>query len=323
MRPLLIGFGAGLVSALLLFAGYLFASPLVVLLMYLSPLPLAVAGLSFGLPAVLAGIAGTVVVGLQVSFGLTIGHLLAVGLPVAVLIRQGLLARSAEEAGPDATDVADGRQWYPLGQLVVWLGGLAMVLFAAVMVATADEPGGLVGFLEERLLLLLEHFGTRMGAGLSGGTQAETAARMARLMPAIGTVTWMVVMALNFALAQGLARRFGWNLRPSPRFDDLVLPRWLGLVLGAAAVAAFSPGDFGLVAGVVFAVTFGAYLVQGLSVLHKAARLTPVPGLVMTGVFMAIGLFGVPAVLVAGLGLVEDWFRLRRKIGGGRPGQEV
>jgi hypothetical protein len=323
MRPILIGFGAGIVSALLLLVGAIFGNLGAVLLIYLAPLPLALAGLTLGLPAVLAGLAGGVIAGLSLSGPVALAHLLTVGLPVAVLVRQALLARSAAEAGDDGADVVGEVQWYPLGRLVVWLGGFAVALFAVVMVVLAGEPGGVVGWLDERLLLMLETYGANFGTLVTERTAAEVAAQTARLMPAIMAVVWMGVMVLNFALAQGLAKRFGRNLRPSPRFEDLVLPRWLGAVLGAALLLAFASGDAGLFGGVVLGVVFAAYLVQGLSVLHKAAQMTPVPGLVMAGVVVSIGVFGVPAVLVAALGLVEDWFRLRRRIGGGRPGKEV
>src|ERR1700680_1138027 len=110
-----IAAACGGVSACL-YLGLVLGSPGALILVYLTQLPLFVAGLWLG-----AG-AGTVG-GLPAAGGLLAASDLLVAaifaalnaVPVAILVRQALLARR----GSDGTLV-----WYPAGRLRVWVDGL-------------------------------------------------------------------------------------------------------------------------------------------------------------------------------------------------------
>jgi len=234
-------------------------------------------------------------------------------------VRQALLARPAEEAG-----VAGGGalQWYTLGRLVAWLAGLASALVIVAALAASGEEGGLAGLLAPVVQMLLEQLQATRPELESGANVEAMAGEIARRLPAIIAIGWMVLIGSNLALAQGLAVRFNRNLRPSPRFAALTLPRGFGFVVGVAAVLAFIPGQPGMVGGALFAAGAVAYFLQGLAVVHAAARQTAFPGLVLVAVYGLVGLLGFPALLVVGLGLIEDWVRIRRRFGGPGAGQE-
>jgi uncharacterized protein YybS (DUF2232 family) len=322
-RQWVAGGAAGFASAFLLLAGSVFGSPGAVLLMYLSPLPLAMAGLAAGMPALVGAlIIGTGVTVLRVG-ELGFGHLVVAGLPVAVLVRQALLARGADGAGEKAPDVVGGMQWYPLGWLAAWLAGMAALLLLVAALLASGEPGGLAGWFEVRLTAIAEQLKPNLSAVAPGANLADAVPGLARTMPTLIAIIWMVVIAANMALAQGVVAKFGRNLRPSPRFEELVLPHGCGLALAAAAVLSFLPGDFGPVGAALLAVMCMAYLFQGLAVLHAAARRTPMPGVILAGMYVVVIVLGFPALLIVGLGVLDDWFRFRRRFGGGRPGQEV
>lgn len=318
-RPLAYGMLAGLVSAGLLLVGLL-GSLGGAVLSYLTALPLAYVGLVFGAPAVLvATAAGSIIAG-AVNWVVGLEYLLGFGLPVAVLVRQALLARPATEAGLAAGDGA--LQWYTLGRLVAWLAGLGSALVIAAALAASGEEGGLAGLLAPVVRTLLEQLqATR--PELEGDANLEAmAGEIARRLPAVMAIGWMVMIGSNLALAQGLAVRFNRNLRPSPRFAALTLPRGFGIVAAVAAVLAFLPGQPGVIGTALFGTAVLAYFLQGLAVIHAMARKTAMPGLILVAVYGLVGLLGFPALLIVGLGLMEDWVRIRRRFGGPGAGQE-
>ena len=103
------------------------------------PLPLFLAGLTHGLPAVvIAGAVGTLISALN---GLLSGgiYLVTFAAPAVLVVRQALLARPATEASANA-EVHGDLEWYPAGRLVVWLVGWALGLFALALLLTADRP---------------------------------------------------------------------------------------------------------------------------------------------------------------------------------------
>ncbi len=318
-RSLAYGLLAGLFSAGLLLVGAL-GSLGGAVLSYLTALPLALVGLMFGVPAVLvATVAGAITAG-SVNWLVGVEYLLGFGLPVAILVRQALLARPATEAGVASGDGA--LQWYTLGRLVAWLVGLASALVIIAALAASGEEGGLSGLLAPVVQMLLEQLQANRPE-LQGSADLEAmAGEIARRLPAVIAIGWMVLIGSNLALAQGLAARFGRNLRPSPRFAALTLPRGFGILVAVAAVLAFMPGQPGVIGAAILAAGGVAYFLQGLAVVHALARRTAVPGLVLVIVYTLVGLLGFPAILIVGLGLMEDWARIRRRFGGPGAGQE-
>src|ERR1051326_6620918 len=102
-------------------------------LVYMAQLPLFIAGLWLGTgAAALAGLAGALV--LAAASGLLGAAVFAAvnAVPVALLVRQALLARRAE----DGTVV-----WYPLGMLTAWLTALALVGIAAAFLMVGGPEG--------------------------------------------------------------------------------------------------------------------------------------------------------------------------------------
>src|SRR5947209_5341110 len=104
--------GCGVAGACLYLA-VLIDSPGGIILVYLTQLPLFIAGLWLGAgPAALAGLAGCLVM-------LAVSDIIAAAIfatlnaaPVVLLVREALLARRA----PDGHLI-----WYPLGMLTAWL----------------------------------------------------------------------------------------------------------------------------------------------------------------------------------------------------------
>jgi hypothetical protein len=129
MNALIVGIGAGLVSALL-FGVVITGSPLAMLLSYVAPLPVLIAALGWshrsGLFATLAGgIATALFFRLEAGLAFAIGS----GLPAWWAAYLALLGRP----GQDGT-----MEWYPLGRLLLWIAAAAALVTVAGIIALGD-----------------------------------------------------------------------------------------------------------------------------------------------------------------------------------------
>ncbi|HEX6959516.1 MAG TPA: DUF2232 domain-containing protein [Ferrovibrio sp.] len=326
-RNLILGSLAGAASAAFVLTAA--SGPLGFVLSYLAPLPLFFAGLTHGFPAAaLAGAIGTLIStvnGLQAA-GI---YLIIFALPVAVLVRQALLSRPAAEAGPQS-EVADGLEWYPAGRLLTLLVGWAIGLFVLALLMAAGHEGGLPAALQPRIAEFLGALPPEatQGATAEGIDLTAVAAKLAKLIPAGFAVSWLAMMTINGTLAQGLAGMLKQNRRPSPRYSALFLPRFLAMALIAALLAGFVlPGSPGFIGGTVAAILAFPYLLQGLAVVHGVAARTAMPGVVLAAFYAVLvvagALGGILLLLVAILGLIEEWAGFRRRLAGTGPSQET
>lgn len=317
-RSLIIGSLAGIASAVLVLTAA--SGSLGILLGYLAPLPLFFAGLTHGVTAVgIAGAVGTLVSGFN---GLLAGsvYLATFAAPVALVVRQALLARPATEASAGA-DVSDGLEWYPVGRLVLWLAGWSLGLFAVALLLTADREGG----LPELLQPLLTQFLSVMQQDAGQGADLEAMARrLALLMPAVFGVSWLVMMTINGTLAQGMAVLLKQNRRPTPLYRSFTLSRPLAVALVAAIVAAaVLPGDVAFIGGTVAAILAFPFFLQGLAVVHGLAAKAALPGLVLAAFYAALVVAGaLVGILVVILGFIEEWAGFRRRFAGAGASQE-
>ncbi len=317
-RSLIFGSLAGLASALLVLTAA--SGPLGIMLGYLAPLPLFFAGLTHGVTAVgIAGVVGTLVSGFN---GLLAGsvYLATFAAPVALVVRQALLARPATEASTGA-DVHDGLEWYPVGRVVLWLAGWSLGLFGIALLLTADREGGLPAMLQP----LLTQFLSAMQQGAVQGADLDVMAkRLALLMPAVFGVSWLVMMTINGTLAQGMAVLLKQNRRPTPVYRAFTLSRSLAVALVAAMVAAaVLPGDVAFIGGTVAAILAFPFFLQGLAVVHGLAAKASLPGLVLAAFYAALVVAGaLVGVLVVILGFIEEWAGFRRRFAGAGTSQE-
>jgi hypothetical protein len=294
-----VGFSlaAGVLSAALVL-GLLFGSLGAMVLAYLAPLPLFYVGLAYGvIGAVLAGVAGTVATA-AIGWAAAIGFVVAFAAPVAILVRQALLWRD----GPD-----EQRHWYPPGLLATWLAGLAAAGFLFAVLATSGFDGGLPAALRpalERALAMLAP---------PGGMNTAAVEEWAQITPGLIAASWIGMMAINGALAQGLASRFGQNQRPSPAMADIELHWALVAILAVAAAAGALGGPTAYVGVTVEAIVLMAFFIQGLGLLHALAHRTQAPHLVLLAVYGVLAVLIAAAIVVALLGVMEQWFQWRRR----------
>ena len=270
------------------------------LLVYLTQLPLFVAGLWLGTgAAALAGASGVVIL-LAASdpFGAA-GFAALNAAPVTLLVRQALLARRREDGA---------LSWYPPGLLAAWLTALALAGMAAALLFYGG-PHGLQATVRALAVRSLEQLSRRPLPD-----RERVAGAVALIIPGMLAASWMVMAVVNGALAQGVLARFGANWRPSPSIAALGLPIWIPVALGLAAAATLfggGPRFVGINVMIALAVPF---CLAGLAVVHAAARRLPNPAMALAAFYVMAALFGWPFLAVALLGLLESWLGLRHRL---------
>ena len=308
-QHVLSGTGAGALSALL-YLTVQWPSPGALILAYLSPLILYLVGFSLGTLAVtVAMLAGTAVALLAGGWLDALAYLTLNAAPAVLLVRLSLMSRPSTD-GQTA-------EWYPAGQLLTWLAGGASVLFMAVLVWTSRNEGGLWLGLEEFMQGMVTTFAASGNKTPTGQLQ-DAVAQMSSWLPAMVGISWMTMHVINGTLALGLAIRFGWNLRPAVDMAHLRVPRNLTYALVLALAAAFLSDMMGLMARTLAIYLLYPYVFAGLGMVHLLARLTQARTALLLVFYLLLFVLGWPLVLVAGLGIFDQWAGLRDRIGGSR-----
>ncbi|MBM3540541.1 MAG: DUF2232 domain-containing protein [Alphaproteobacteria bacterium] len=297
--------GAGLAGAALLLLA-LSGLPALMVLLYLVPFPLFLAGLMLGLgPLAIAGVVGTalvLVLGGPVP-GLAFPALFVV--PALVIVRQALLSRT----GQDGTT-----EWYPPGLLAGWLAIMAAAALAVVDIVFLGADDGLEGVIAETLPRVLQQIaGGDPPAELKAGIE-----RMTRTLPAMMAWVWMGITALNAVIAQNVAQKANKALRPTPDYVRIEAPVWMAYALALAVVLGLVGPDrldyLGANAAAIFALPF---FFVGLAVAHAFARRSSRRGAGLAGFYIALILLGDIAMFaVSTLGLAEQFIHLRRRWAG-------
>ncbi len=313
-KDMLIALGGGGLSAAA-FMAFLAGSPgaLTLVIVYLAPLPLLLVGLGLGAKAgTVAGVTGFMVAGLAGGAMAAGPYGLLNALPAALVVRQALLHRPAGPAG--------GVQWSPVGAILCWLTVLGAAIFLmAVLASHAAGEAGIEGAVSTYLDRLLE----AVAPSLFGeGERANWVARLTPLFPGSVVVSWLVMTAVNGALAQALLARMGRGLRPRTALADLKLPEWMStLLVASAAVALLGPGEVEYIGRNLVIILAAPFFFLGLAVIHALAR-RAVPMATLLGVFYFV-FYGLllfttwAALTVVAIGLIEQWGGgLRRRFAG-------
>jgi Predicted membrane protein (DUF2232) len=296
-HPLGIAVLCGLLSAVL-FVSLLLGLP-GMLLVYFAQLPVLFAGLTLGLSASgIAVVGAIVVIGLMLSMAAALGYALLHALPALFTVRQALLHRTDQ----------GNTECFPAGLLLTQLTLLAGAGVILAFLLLGSEPGGLPGFIEAHLREGLTALGL-----LDEAAAAPDLARLAAVIPGFTASSSLLMVMINFMLAQLLAVRTGWARRPTPNFERLELPGWLWPGIAVAAVLVLAGGIIGDLGWSLLIVLVVPYLFLGLALVHVVVRRWSRPGLALAAIYGAMILLGWPILLVLLLGFVEDWAHLRRR----------
>lgn len=319
VSPKLIGLGSGLVTAVLI-GSVANGSVLALLLCYVLPLPMLLAGAGWGLPSALLAMAtSTILLSLVQNLQTALMFVIFVGSPSIVLIyllhlRREFTAPRAENsedennAGQPSTVIV----WYPLGRIIAWASVMAggLICLTLLMISGGDYSRYLqlvaTIFTEETFQQFQNVFGSEI-------TLEQTRIEVAQASPRLAAEAWLAIMIVNLWLAMKSASISDLLPRPFPSVGRIEYPPFMLAGFAAALVITFIPGMFGLL-GSAFAGAMGLALVLlGLTVVHALLADSPFKTPALIGVY--IGLLFTPFVAppLLGLGIAEPFLRLREK----------
>lgn len=314
-RNSLIALASGVLCALLYLA-IITQTPGALLLVYFAAVPLYLVGLSLGLGAIAiaSSIALVCIAGAAPQMS-AILFVLLTAVPAIGLTRQALLARDPAHSGggtPPESAKPGPLEWYPAGHILAGLTifGLALLLFVALW--TANMEGGLEGashrFLTARVFR----------PGGDGSVIAQMLENLARYFPAAVVISWTVMVIANATISQRILVRLKHAQRPSPKYREILLPRWISVAILAAALATQVPGMIGVIAWNALIILALPFFLQGLAVAHTLARLKSAGPLLLAAMYIIMAVAGWPAVIVAALGLTESLIGIRARFGAKR-----
>ncbi|MBL4740269.1 MAG: DUF2232 domain-containing protein [Sneathiella sp.] len=262
----------------------------------LSIAPLFLSGLGWGLTGGLVSVAaGAVITGIFISPLLSVTYILTCGLPVLVIVRQALLWREKDGV----------IFWYPIHRLMVcWiLVTIAFSCMAALLLYTNDE-------LREGLLI---EFGKLISQFQKQGNAFDTVTPedLIWYMPQIFGPFWGINVLISGCLAQGVLTRFKKNIRPSPEFSGLQMPKWLAALTIVMMTFSLINESSSLYLGMVVFTLGIVFFLQGMAVIHRVSSSWNYRSLVLTAVYLIMILMFWPVFVIMLLGLTDSWFGFR------------
>jgi hypothetical protein len=316
-HALLIGLGAGLVSAVLFASASTGTLIGLFILFLLSPLPVAIAGLGWGwTTAAVAAAGGAALVAIAGSPRAAVFYVLALGLPTVILVYLILLNREVAAAVSSGTNPEIA--WYPLGRIVtvaaLWAGGLGVL----ALQATASDIEGLRAVLRETFESAFVKAMPLPPAGERGIGESEIAALTELMVVSFAgavATTWMAIALFNLWLAGIVTRKSGRLVRPWPDLSALTLPRSMPLAFASAiALTILLPGYTGLMASAFASAFMFAFMLVGLAIIHNVTRGHGLRPAILGAVYVALVVFNPLSSLIVGMvGLAEPFSPLRRR----------
>src|SRR5690606_7161967 len=211
MTSLLIALAAGGAAALM-FASIASGALFSLVLFYLAPLPLMVAGLGWGpAAALIGGVIGCIGIGASFGFSYIAAFGLSIALPAWWLSRLARLGRRPD-AVPASAAAAPVIEWYPVGRLVLWAAGFAVLTTLGALVTLGADEATITATLKRGLTRMM---GLVPDEEIAADTELVLDALVA-LAPAAGATIAMMTLTLNLWLGARIARTSGRLTRPWP-----------------------------------------------------------------------------------------------------------
>jgi hypothetical protein len=304
-----IALAAGAASALM-FASVASGEPVSLILAVLAPLPLMVAGLSWGpLSASIGGIAAAL--GFSILFGLPhgIGFAVAVALPAWWLAHLTLLGRPGAHNDGAATDAAAPQlEWYPVGRIVLWIGATAGLLTFAAMLMLGTDAASIHEILRKALMRVLQ------AAEVPASPEAISLVDVViSLLPPFAAASTTMTLAFSLWAAAKVTAMSGRMRRPWPDLKATTLPPMTLAGLFAAIGLCFAGGLIGIAGAIAASTLLMAYALTGFAVLHTLTSNWRSRPFWLGSTYALVMMFGWPVLLMVALGLADAAFGLRQR----------
>jgi hypothetical protein len=311
-----IAIAAGCASALM-FASIISGALISLLLFYLAPLPLMVAALGWGpLSATIGGIAAASVLGVIFGLPYCLAFVITVALPAWWLGRLAMLGRPIQnEAGTGAAPpVVPVLEWYPVGRILAWIAGFAVLTTMAALLTLGTDAGAISAALKRGLLRVL---GPQDPA--SSGDLERWIDALVVIAPAAATIIAMITLTLNLWLAAKITATSGRLRRPWPDLKSAALPPMALVALCVALAFCFVGGLFAMLAQIVTTSLMIAYAIIGFAVLHTLTLALKARAFWLGCAYSIVVVFTWPVLAMVTLGLADALFGIRQRYLRGRP----
>lgn len=311
MQSILIGIAAGVASALLFLAPES-ASMLALPLLALTGLPVAIAGLGWGIggSAIAAAVGALIIGGYATSLPAAVIYLALFTGPMVWLVRLASMWRQ--------TDGGE-REWYPLGRLLLHAAIVTGIGLVIAGWTVGYDPATFAAEVSQTFTMVLADAGT--AEPVDQAAIQSFADLYVALLPFTLGLLLVTIAVINVWLAAKVARASGRLDRPNERLWTAILPNdvLIGFAL-ATALAFVLPGSFGDAAAGFSGAFGGAIVLVGLAVLHAVTLGLAGRGFLLGATYVLIAISGLPLLIVAILGASESFFQFRaRKFRGAPP----
>jgi ABC-type amino acid transport substrate-binding protein len=284
-KDLGVGVLAGLCAALLSI-GVITQSPLAMVLLLFSPLPIFVAALGWGTAAgFIAALSMAVAVSAIAAPTAALVIVLITALPAAAAAYFTGLARPAAEIGGPK----DAYVWFPLADTLL---RVTLIIAASFIVI-----GMLVGFGDELAAELVKSLGAQLTAGnpeLAANTEiAQGIAQfVVRALPAMQPAVWTMLIVANLYIALRLTAASGKLRRPKDDWPRaLRMPRTGLFVFAIACAASFLPGGIGYSATAIAGALGAGFMLAGFALMHARTRGAPWRPIALWLAYLAVVIF--------------------------------
>jgi hypothetical protein len=131
------------------------------------------------------------------------------------------------------------------------------------------------------------------------------------VLPPAAAVLAAITNVVNLWLAERVVKISGRLRRPPSDLPAMQFPVYAPALVGASVVASLLPGMVGTSAGVLAASLLMAYAILGFAVLHMITRGMGARPFTLSGIYVAVFVFGWPVLVMSLLGLADTAFDLR------------
>lgn len=314
INAILLAIAAGLISAIVFASATTGALLVRLVLFFLTPLSLYLAGLGLGTVGVgIAAVTATATIVALASPLAGVIYAVSTAVPAVVLSRLALLNRTTDDGTAE---------WYPLGRLVATAAvfGGAFAAFALILLGGSGDD------LAKAMRTLVETF-VKMELPTIPGAPAVTDAQIDEIAAAtLKTLPWALgiltttTIILNLWLAARITLASGRFVRPWPKLSAIALPNGATFVFLAAIALTFLSGVPALFGGGFAGAFTLAFAIVGLAVVHVLTQGSPWRTFTLAAVYTALGFFTAGAALLLALvGIAETIFKYRATTAGDPP----
>ena len=308
MAPvILLGIGAGLVSALLT-ASIIGGSPLAIALVWLAPLPLMIAGLGWHwLAAALGASAGAAAISVIFNGPAAINFFATTGAPAAALSLLASASLAEAREGPHPA-----RPGLITLATVLYAALLAFGMMLVISFSLEEAQAQLTRQFERVLRLMLR---LQPDAPLVIGPGQDVSRFpqvIAQLFPSLLAAMAAIGLLTNLWIAGRVVRKSGRLQAAWPFIPAMRLPRLAVMLAGFGFGLSFTGGYPGLAGMLILQAMILAFTLQGFAVLHFMTQGTSGRGFMLFSAWFLTLVFGFPALVLALAGFADFFFDFRK-----------